>query len=420
MMRIVIAVFLLAGSVLGQPANKSAQMHRHKKYDTTDVRPNVHSKKATIDVDSTSFTVYAWGEECYLKVDMLGALMPFADTTFVDTVNGAPRVTIGSDAFQYETMINAGGDFEWNAVLYERPAGNSVTCNIEAQGLRFSYQGELTAEEIADGAVRPDSIVGSYAVYHATMQHDYQYADGSAAEYGTGKLMHISRPKAWDAGGDTIYVDMNIDTVAWTLKLTIPNQWKNQATYPVTIDPTFGITSIGGTNIELGIYAIGFNSAFQLYTASTGDVVTTMHVYTNTPNQNDRSMSLYDTATSNGTPNNQMFTPVAITSGSQGWHTGSVSWALANNQEYTIVCGGAGSHSYVYDANASNILSRDNTEDPLQDPFTQSSTRTYEVSMYATFTEAGAGTPFINLLHGPIGAGQRHGPSDTTRIHGSE
>lgn len=422
-MKIVIAVFLLAGSVFGQDGPR---INRHKFYDTTPQEDfqKINRRRLTIDVDSTGIAMYAWGDECYFKINLLDRMLINADFYEQGERNGRPYIKYGNSRYRFRMYVNQGGNFEFDAIIRSNPNNRwRIPFNIETQGLRFSYQDTLSDIEKADGAIRPDSVVGSYAVYHASQKGNFNRADGTVDNYGTGKAFHIFRPLVWNSIGDTVYGFIEINEARTRMAIGVDSTWiaeQDSAAYPIFIDPTFGITSIGGTNIELGIYAIGFNSAFQLYTASTGDVVTTMHVYTNVTNQNDRSMSLYDTATSNGTPNNQMFTPVAITSGSQGWHTGAVSWALANNQEYTIVCGGAGTHSYVYDANASNILSRDNTEDPLQDPFVQSSTRTYEVSMYATFTEAGAGTPFINLLHGAIGAGERHGPSDTTRIHGSE
>jgi hypothetical protein len=61
------------------------------------------------------------------------------------------------------------GGFEIEVYLAERPPTNVFRLAIEgAEDLDFFYQPEFSAEKIAEGAVLPEDVIGSYAVYHKT------------------------------------------------------------------------------------------------------------------------------------------------------------------------------------------------------------------------------------------------------------
>ncbi len=63
------------------------------------------------------------------------------------------------------------GGFEIEIVLDEAPASNVFDVQVEGvEDLDFFHLPELTAEEIAEGAVRPENLVGSCAVYHSASQ----------------------------------------------------------------------------------------------------------------------------------------------------------------------------------------------------------------------------------------------------------
>jgi len=109
--------------------------------------------------------------------------------------------------------------------------------------LNFYYQPELTPEEIAEGAQRPENVVGSYAVYHASKANN---------QYKAGKAFHIYRPKIIDADGVEIWGELNVDTQTGKLTVTIPQDFLDKAKYPILVDPTFGYTTLGasaGANI---------------------------------------------------------------------------------------------------------------------------------------------------------------------------
>jgi hypothetical protein len=90
-----------------------------------------------------------------------------------------------------EDMEDGGSEIE--IYLAERPPTNGFRFAIEgAEDLDFFYQREFSAEEIAEGAVWPENVIGSYVVYHKT-KANHRVGD---TNYATGKAYHIYRSKA--------------------------------------------------------------------------------------------------------------------------------------------------------------------------------------------------------------------------------
>ncbi len=153
--------------------------------------------------------------------------------------------------FKQDTL----GGLEWEVVLKRQPSQNSFTVPIETQGLDFFYQEELhpdhpTYEEDGDGNVtslRPSNVVGSYAVYHSEKGNVHPSQE-EAEKYKTGKAFHIYRPHLIDDSGNETFADLKIDEKNGTLTITIDQAWLDNASYPVTIDPTFGYETAGGTS----------------------------------------------------------------------------------------------------------------------------------------------------------------------------
>src|SRR3990167_591565 len=137
--------------------------------------------------------------------------------------------------------------YEFEVILTEKPATNKVRFTIETKELDFFYQPPLTQQEIDEGAVRPDDVVGSYAVYHATKGG---MNDAAGKEYKVGKAFHIYRPFAYDNEGNGVWCDLNITGA--NLTITIPQAFLDDAVYPVIVDPTFGNTGIGASNFNMG------------------------------------------------------------------------------------------------------------------------------------------------------------------------
>lgn len=90
--------------------------------------------------------------------------------------------------------------YELEVVFYDKPESNKIDFNIETNNLNFFYQPELTEKEIEYGHIRPENVVGSYAVYHKDKTGDYSRIGGK--NYRTGKAFHIYRPWVKDNNGE--------------------------------------------------------------------------------------------------------------------------------------------------------------------------------------------------------------------------
>ena len=134
------------------------------------------------------------------------------------------------------------GGFEFEVILHEKPKSNIIEYTIQTKGLDFFYQPELTDEEKKRGNKRPENVVGSYAVYHSSKSNT-----GPHGDYRTGKAFHIYRPVIFDAQDSTAWCVLNIDTTAELLTITVPQDFIDNAVYPITIDPTFGNTTGGSS-----------------------------------------------------------------------------------------------------------------------------------------------------------------------------
>lgn len=169
---------------------------------------------------------------------------------------------------------------EFEIILKEKPLSNVVQFTIEDKDVEYFYQPELTAEEIADGAERPENVVGSYAVYAKTPKHNYV----GGKEYKTGKIGHIYRPRIEDSKGDWVWGELKIEN--GLLSVTIPQEFLANAVYPVrhAAGLTFGYETggssetYGNANYLLGSVftsPAGANATVDKLTAWVGDSFST-------------------------------------------------------------------------------------------------------------------------------------------------
>lgn len=135
------------------------------------------------------------------------------------------------------------GAHEFDVTFYAPPTSNVLVFSLRTKGLCFEHQPSLTQAEIDRGMFRPEHVVGSYAVYHESKRDNY----AGKMQYRAGKAFHIYRPLITDAVGATVWGELQIDLAHEKLLLTVPPEFLQSATYPITIDPTIGYTSIGGT-----------------------------------------------------------------------------------------------------------------------------------------------------------------------------
>jgi len=167
--------------------------------------------------------------------------------------------------------ISEYGDLEWSMKLTDKPPINVFSMPIQSENLKFYYQPPLYEEygfsepfsnstffvnathvmefngtDWITTTYRPENVVGSYAVYHAT-KTPFHKSKEEAEKYRAGKAFHIYRPKLIDAEGKTAWADLNIDEKRGVLTITLPQDFLDKAVYPVAIDPTFGYETVGGT-----------------------------------------------------------------------------------------------------------------------------------------------------------------------------
>jgi len=140
------------------------------------------------------------------------------------------------------------GGFEFEWVLKKKPKSNVLTATIQTKDLQFLYQGELTKKDIEDGCRRPENVIGSYAVYHASKG---LLNNSNGKDYKVGKAFHIYRPKATDANGKWTWCDLHVDEDNGLLTVTIPQKFLDDAEYSVVVDPTFGYTTGGGSTTSV-------------------------------------------------------------------------------------------------------------------------------------------------------------------------
>lgn len=135
-------------------------------------------------------------------------------------------------------------------LLNEKPATTTFCYQITGwESYDFFYQPPLSEEEVAQGAYRPEEIVGSYAVYHKTL-HDFEEGE---TNYETGKVMHIPYPYIWsvNATSTTKHRAQDFSIKDGSMCVTVAQSDLDTMEYPIRIDPTFGYTSVGGTNTSL-------------------------------------------------------------------------------------------------------------------------------------------------------------------------
>src|SRR3972149_5971524 len=172
------------------------------------------------------FTLNKWGGECWLKLDFNDSQIPKNQQTVSLVAN---KVNWSSPLFDFQfypltaTEQHENGGLEFEIILKAKPQQNTLTFSIQAQGFKFYYQPPLTQEFNPAGCIelsetyarlkngkeylRPENVVGSYAVYHDSKRDN---------QYKTGKAFHIYRPKLTDADSKTAWATLNVDELTAT------------------------------------------------------------------------------------------------------------------------------------------------------------------------------------------------------------
>jgi hypothetical protein len=288
------------------------------------------------------------------------------------------------------------GGLEWEICLDSQPPSNQFSFPIRTERLLFCYQGELTPAEVANGAFRPDSVIGSYAAYHTTRRHDWniiRVKDTVREQYGTGKAFHIYRPKAHDADGRTVWCDLRIDTV---LTITVPPDFLQTANYPVTIDPTFGYAGAGGTQTVPGTAKANINDT-HTHVAGSGETITSFTVYASS-GSGTQSLGLAAYTMDNGSPRLPVTrlaaaATVSLTGATPVWYTTStVSQSLTSGTRYCVALGDGNANTNIYYDSYGSTARSNNATAALPATWSNNGTGSVVYSMYATYTVGSSAT----------------------------
>ncbi len=189
----------------------------------------------------------------------------------IDNENGTPTINFDNNKIIwdkgnkkvnfYDIPIitnNPEGGYEFEVILKEKPISNKIEFVLETKGVDFFYQPELTQREKDRGAIRPENVIGSYAVYAS--ENKINYVGGK--EYKAGKIGHIFRPYIEDSEGNWTWGELRIEN--GILSVTIPQEFLNNAIYPIrhATGLTFGFSGVGGTKIDMASIAQFYGSKF--------------------------------------------------------------------------------------------------------------------------------------------------------------
>ena len=280
--------------------------------------------KTTVDQDRPAFTMTNSGSELRMwhpdEHDSLTARKR----------SGKTEMTVGNRTHRFYDIPGA---FEYEIEYAERPLSNVEVLHIDGcEKFDFVYQGELTAEQKARGAFRPENVIGSYAVYNK--------ATGR-------KFGHIYRPLLKDAGGDEEWATMRFDPRACDLSLRMPGKWLDAAAYPTILDPTIGKTNVGATVDTL---PSNYIQAFGPYSPASNCTANSMSLYTSIAGVTFKMLLYGQTAGAPGALLDKTGDVVSVTS---NWATGNV---------LTGVPLTAGTNYYVSIMQSNTITSRADVE----------------------------------------------------------
>src|SRR3990167_3079672 len=235
------AKYQIDGSSLKRKVIKNVELDKYKG------EPKDEIKVTLGDVNSDNFTpdigMKRWNEVSFkLKPRLSGVATKDKDPLFEGEKIRFKTPKMDFEMYDVPATETDEGSYKYIWYLNEKPATNKIEFDIETSGLDFFYQPELTPEEIAQGASRPENVVGSYAVYHSTKG---AVNDINGKEYKVGKAFHIYRPHIIDASGAETWGNLHIENGIYSVE--IPQEFLDKAVYPIKSNDIFGYETQGGT-----------------------------------------------------------------------------------------------------------------------------------------------------------------------------
>lgn len=353
-----------------------------------------------------------WGGECFIKVGLptKAKKTPIIESGKVKWIDKdieanlyplEPRIVIAKDkdGKDVEFKQNELGGFEFEIILKKKPKTNKIVLNIETQGLKFYYQPELTQEEIDEGCVRPDNVVGSYAVYHAT-RTPFHKSKVDAEKYKCGIAFHIYRPKITDTEGKWVWGELSINEKAGTLTTTIPQEFLDSAVYPISTGTTnFGYETKGGTGLG------GMNALIGLFAtpASAGNAQS-ITVWVNYMDDGEKvKTALYQSLSYDSETEEHIHSGARVNT----WYTlNFISPPSISVQEYLIAGWVGGSFSFVGNNRDPDEPGNWNVDDYTYNNWPTTLINhptTYELSIYCTYEAVAPPPSYIPRHSGSVG-----------------
>lgn len=258
--------------------------------------------------------------------------------------------------------------------VLKKPKTNSWNFEIKTdERLVFYPQGELTKEEIEEGSKRPSYIIDSFAVY----------------KKGGQKLFHIPRAWARDAKGSWTWG--KLEREGNVITKVIPQEWLDNATYPIVVDTNVGFDDVGGSN---GSSLDDYVYSWQADMAGVNGTITALHFYTASATRSI-ALALYridDTLA---------IQTASFASVDTGWSTAAVSYdsSVDVGRPYSFAWNhdGTTNLTYKYDTGSqmiTNVLDADVYSAPYTFPnpgIFAYQFRGYKISAYFVYTAAGGG-----------------------------
>jgi len=261
-----------------------------------------------------------WGDEVWLNINNKAVTVVGETQSFVD---GKADLIVGNNCHRY--YIDANGNLEYEIIFSSIPASPEIILDLQlSKGLSFYYQPELTEKERQDGYIRPNGVVGSYAVYGNQFNNKYQ----------TGKIAHIYRPFLVDSKGNVSWCDLFIDPAVNIIQILMDEKWLSAASYPVILDPTFGYTSAGGSSYSGSGYAFANHDT----TDASGGNTSQIHLCVESGANGTRIITACMYSNNMSVPDTQLLTEIEITPGNgvTGWVSGSYIVALQALTKYWL------------------------------------------------------------------------------------
>lgn len=295
--------------------------------------------------------------------------------------NGVISQPINNETHEY--YIDDSGRLKWDKLYSACPGSMRVRFKVKkSAGIKFEYQPELTAEEIADGCERPDDIVGSYAVYCNKANNKYK----------TGKLCHIPRPFVIDASDNREWCVMAYEEISDTegiLYVDMPKLFMQSAVYPVRLDPIIGFSSTPNSSASTSNAAYYITSLYSgTLVAPSSGACDKLYIYVQQTTSCSRGSAIYDGSM------NLLASKILSQTWTIGWNEitldSPIDIVSGNTYHPAMIL--SSSNKYIsYDTTSGNTCYRTETTS-FPDPWTDfANSRAYVPAVYLDYTESGNG-----------------------------